>query len=65
MLDNSSLFYPSVCSLLVENNVITLFVLKIFVKAIHNTILAVYDTLLLYIFICIIGVKMSELFCLE
>lgn len=53
ILDNSALFSPSVYSLLVENNIIMLFVLIFCVKAIHNLILAVCDILF---FIFIIGV---------
>ena len=61
ILDNSALFSPSIYNLLVENNIIMLFVLIFCVKAIHNVILAVCDVLF---FIFIIGVKMLKLFWL-
>lgn len=59
ILDNSVLFSPSVHNLLVENNVIMLFVLIFCVKEIHTVILAVCDILF---FMFIIGVKMLKLF---
>lgn len=62
ILDNSALFSPSVYNLLVENNVIMLFVLIFCVKAIHNVILAVCDVLF---FMFIIGVKMLKLFLIS